>query len=143
MGLRGPAAVALWMPVRGEDLWRNCEGIGRPSGLRGASSADLKKKQSNSIDVGLASPRDKPRTSREPLSGRRQGAPIPSASGKSENRKKGKRLPGPESLQRDKRILDGWGGAPRGAPEASMRGIRLTPAAEPGRILASGEGGAA
>jgi hypothetical protein len=44
MGLRGPAAVALWIPVRGEDLWRNCEGIGRPSGLRGASSADLKKK---------------------------------------------------------------------------------------------------
>jgi len=69
MGLRGPAAVDLSMPVRGEhlgsifsvgrrrgtawwafvarprsssgcrrgeDLWRNCEGIGRPSGLRGA-----------------------------------------------------------------------------------------------------------
>ena len=113
MGLRGPAAVALWMPVRGEDLWRNCEGIGRPSGLRGASSADLKKKQSNSIDVGLASPRDKPRTSREPLSGRSQGAPAPPSSGKSERMGKRENVYLAPSLSRETKGCSTVGEGPR------------------------------
>src|SRR6202161_3618209 len=122
MGLRGPAAVALWMPVRGEDLWRNCEGIGRPSGLRGASSADLKKKQSNSIDVGLASPRDKPRTSREPLSGRSQGAPIPSASGKSENRKEGKTSTWPRLSPERQKDTRRWGRGSARSPRGFYEG---------------------
>jgi len=182
-----------------------CEGkisgeIARESGDHrgcvGASSADLKKKQSNSIDVGLASPRDKPRTSREPLSGRSQGPQPHRLREKAREWEKGKTstwarvsperqklaqrwgrgparsprgfyegnptLPGdaspigfgkkgesgqgktstwPRLSQRDKRLFDDGGGAPHEVPEASMRGIRKTPAAEPGSILASGEGG--
>ena len=64
---------------------------------------------------------------RAPSTGRREGAP----SGKSGKREKGKRLPGPDSPRRDKRLFDDGGGAPQEVPEASMRGIRLTPAAEP------------
>jgi hypothetical protein len=107
---------------RGEDLWRNCEGIGRPSGLRGASSADLKKKQSNSIDVGLASPRDKPRTSREPLSGRSQGAPIPSASGKSENRKEGKTSTWPRLSPERQKDTRRWGRGSARSPRGFYEG---------------------
>ena len=94
------------------DLRRNCEGIGMLSvylwGWLGGRHQST-----------LLAPEINRERSREPLSGRREGAPFPSAFGR-----KGKRLPGPESPQRDKRILDGGGGAPRGVPEAYTRGIR-------------------
>ena len=69
------------------------------------------------------------------------GDASPIGFGKKGESGQGKTSTWPRLSQRDKRLFDDGGGAPHEVPEASMRGIRKTPAAEPGSILASGEGG--